>query len=280
MVGGNNKGKKVAKDSGRQSKKRKQPLAMPPVKGKGKGDTITHIPNPEDPKRWALFGSRRILSERGINLPMFDNTFIPGAGAPVMVQERPVRVTTELINQWFDTPRDLEHEHFEPYNAMLTTNLRINGDPAWNDYRHPLQHSQLNLDTGFWYVFFLFSLASTTHRTDLRNDLRMDIDQIIMNHIFRVGHSSNGPLPFLGLITHFCEMAGIDVYGGAWTIFPPMVDMGRRVYNDLAKRRGLKVLGDVSDEEDNENNEDDPDFEEQDFEGDLDVEPMVQSKLT
>ncbi|KAK2656714.1 hypothetical protein Ddye_009766 [Dipteronia dyeriana] len=99
-----------------------------------------------------------------------------------------------------------------------------------------------------------------------------DFGQIIMNHIFRVGHSSKGPLPFPCLITHFCEIAGIDMNGGAWTMFPPMVDMGRRVYNDLAKRRELKILGDVSDEEDDENDKDDPDFEEQDFERDLGAE--------
>ncbi|KAK2644776.1 hypothetical protein Ddye_019971 [Dipteronia dyeriana] len=50
---------------------------MPPVREKGKGESITEFPNPEDPERWALFGSRRIWPEREISMTIVGNTFIP-----------------------------------------------------------------------------------------------------------------------------------------------------------------------------------------------------------
>ncbi|KAK3221281.1 hypothetical protein Dsin_008306 [Dipteronia sinensis] len=59
------------------SKKRRQPFEILTSSGKGKGNTVTEQPNPEDPKRWAQFRSRRIWSERGINLTVFGSIFAP-----------------------------------------------------------------------------------------------------------------------------------------------------------------------------------------------------------
>ena len=71
------KGKQVAKDGGRPSKKRKpsDPVIGSP-KGKGKGSTSTEAPTPVCPERWANFGKRKIWPERGINLDIFRATWI------------------------------------------------------------------------------------------------------------------------------------------------------------------------------------------------------------
>ncbi|KAK2650667.1 hypothetical protein Ddye_018156 [Dipteronia dyeriana] len=287
---------------------------MPPVKRKGKGESIIKFLNPEDLERFVLFGSRRIRPKRGINMTIFQNTFIletvntmgwniyvrtPNMAAlelvrkfyyamvpyqflhrvPMMVQGRPVQITAHGINQWLDTHTDLSHlidglpenEQFEPWNWELAVDLRLDGDPAWNDHRHPLLHSQLKLDTGLWYMFFSFSLSPSTHRTELgynaarfiycaRNGLCIDIGQIIMKQIFTGGHSSKGPLPFPCLITHFCVVTGINVHEGGWTMFPPMTDMGKWVYNDLAKHRGARLLEDQGDEDDLEDDPNDSDY--------------------
>ncbi|KAK2641480.1 hypothetical protein Ddye_023243 [Dipteronia dyeriana] len=255
MVGGR-KWKQVATVGGRPSKKRRQTSVVPSVNGKGKGELITEFPNLEDPERWALFSRRTIWPERGIYMTIFGNTFIPDTvntmqwiryvmtpnmaaqelvrefyyamvpyqflqRVPMIVQGRPVQITSHGINQWLDTPTDLSHlvdglpknEHFEPWNWELAADLRLDGDLAWNDHRYPLLHSQLKLDEGFW-----------------------------------GGHSTKGHLPFPYLITHFCEVTGINFHGGGWTMFPPMTDMGKQVYNDLAKHRGAKLLRDQGDE--------------------------------
>ncbi|KAK2649369.1 hypothetical protein Ddye_016858 [Dipteronia dyeriana] len=158
-------------------------------------------------------------------------------GVLVMVHGRLVQITAYRINQWLDTPTNLSHlvdglpknEHFKPWNSELAADLRLDSDPAWNDHRHPPLHSQLKLDGGF--------------------------GQIIMKQIFRGGHSSKGHFPFPYIITHFCEVTGINVHGGGWTMFPPMTDMEKRVYNDLDKHRRARLFGDQGDKDDL---EDDP----------------------
>ena len=55
------------------------PSVLPPPSGKGKGDTISPPPDPDNPKKWALFGNRRVWPERGIDLTIFGATFIPQA---------------------------------------------------------------------------------------------------------------------------------------------------------------------------------------------------------
>ncbi|KAK3229727.1 hypothetical protein Dsin_001608 [Dipteronia sinensis] len=98
-----------------------------------------------------------------------------------------------------------------------------------------------------------FSLVPTTHRIKIyyenarylfcaKNLLLMDVGQIIMKGIFEAKKSNVGPLPFPCLITHFCEEAGIDVQRGGWTMIPPTGNLGRRVYNDLARHKGLPPL--------------------------------------
>ncbi|KAK2664964.1 hypothetical protein Ddye_003538 [Dipteronia dyeriana] len=126
-----------------------------------------------------------------------------------------------------------ENEHFEQWNAELAVDLKMNGDQTWNDHRHPLLNNQLKLDAGFW-----------------------------------SDHSSKGPLPFLYLITHFCEAAGINVHGGGWTMFPHLTDMGKRVYNDLAKHREARLLRDQLDEVESDDDLDDPNY---NVEGDIDA---------
>ena len=147
-----------------------------------------------------------------------------------MVQGKEVLITATKINQWFDTVDDINelveglpmHEFFEPFNGKLAADLRINGCPAWNDYRLPLLYNELKIEAAFWYLFFSFSLVPTTHRTQLtcdnaryvfcaKNLILMDVGQIIMKGMFEAGKSTTGPLPFPCLITHFCKEAGIDV---------------------------------------------------------------------
>ncbi|KAK3222043.1 hypothetical protein Dsin_009068 [Dipteronia sinensis] len=327
MTGGR-KGKQVAREGSRPSKKRREPLVMQAPTGKGKGDTISQPPDSHDPERWALFGNKRIWPERGINLTVFGNTFVPetvdimgwtgfartpnmaalelvrefyyAMGVPVTVRRTEVWITTSRINKWFGAPEDLgdlvdglpEHEHFQPYGGELASNLRMDGDTAWNDYRHPLPLSELKLDAAFWLMFETYSFVPSTHRTDLgydlahclyctRNGLRMDIGQIIMKGICRGGHSTKGPLPFPCLITHFCEEAGINVRGGGWTMFAPTSDIGKKVYNELAQRRGLRsISGPMLEEDivlfDGEFPDDDPDdhdYNEQNLDEDPDAEP-------
>ncbi|KAK2654177.1 hypothetical protein Ddye_014033 [Dipteronia dyeriana] len=188
---------------------------------------------------------------------------------------------------FFSPPKN---ENFEPWNEESAADLKIDGDKAWNDHRYPLLHGQLKLDARFRYVFFSFSLPPTAHHINLgydaalflycaRNNPRMDIGQIIMNHIFRGGHSSKAPLTFSCLITHFCEEVRIDMYGGVWIMFPPMTNMGKGVYNNLAKHRGVMMLEEQSNEENMEDNPDDPDYEEKDLGGDPDAEQAGQGRL-
>ncbi|KAK3229781.1 hypothetical protein Dsin_001662 [Dipteronia sinensis] len=306
MAGGR-KGKQVAREGSRPSKKRREPLVMQAPSGKGKGDTISQLPDSHDPERWALFGNRRIWPERGINLTVFANTFVPETvdimrwtgfartpnmaalelvrefyyamvpyqfyqGVPVMVRGTEVRITASRINRWFGAPEDLgdlvdglpEHEHFEPYGGELASNLRMDGDTAWNDYRHPLLLSELKLDAAFWLMFETYSLVPSTHRTNLgydlarclyctRNGLRMDIGQIIMKGICRGGHSTKGPLPFPCLITHFCERSGLI---GLRPIMGPMLD------EDIVLFDGEFPDDDPDDHDYNEQNlDEDPDAE-------------------
>ncbi|KAK3204607.1 hypothetical protein Dsin_018653 [Dipteronia sinensis] len=209
MAGGR-KGKQVAREGSRPSKKRREPLVMQAPSGKGKGDTISQPPDSHDPERWALFRNRRIWPERGINLTVFANTFVPETvdimgwtgfartpnmaalelvrefyyamvpyqfyqGVPVMVRGTEVRITASRINRLFGAPEDLgdlvdglpKHEHFEPYGGELASNLRMDDDTAWNDYRRQLLLSELKLDAAFWLMFETYSLVPSTHRTDL-----------------------------------------------------------------------------------------------------------------
>ncbi|KAK2648194.1 hypothetical protein Ddye_015683 [Dipteronia dyeriana] len=98
------KGKQVAKDDGRLSKKRRQAPAMPSVRGKGKEDSITDFPNLSDPESWALFGSMRIWPEKGINMPVFSTIFIP-ATVNTMGWNRYVRTPNmaalELVKKFY-----------------------------------------------------------------------------------------------------------------------------------------------------------------------------------
>ena len=70
------KGKQVAKNGGKPSKKRKQLPVMRSPKGKGKGSTSTEPPTSYFPARWANFGNRKIWPERGINLDIFGTNWI------------------------------------------------------------------------------------------------------------------------------------------------------------------------------------------------------------
>lgn len=289
------KGKQVATNGGKPSKKRKRLPVMRSPKGKGKGSTSTEPPTPYFPERWANFGNRKIWPERGINLDIFGTNWISetvntmgwrgfvrtpnraalelvrefyfamtsqfNQGMPVIVQGKEVLITATKINQWFDTVDDLDqlveglpmHELFQPFNGQLAADLRINGCRVWNDYRFPLLYNELKIEAAFWYLFFSFSLVPTTHRTQVscedarylfcaKNLIPMDVGQIIMKRMIEAGKSTVGPLPFPCLITHFCEEAGIDVHRGGWTMISPTGNLGKRGYNDIARRRGLPPL--------------------------------------
>ncbi|KAK3212757.1 hypothetical protein Dsin_017463 [Dipteronia sinensis] len=214
MAGGNI-GKQVARDGGRPSKKRRTPN----------------------------MAALELVGE--FYYAMVPYQFFQGV--PFMVQGREVQITASRFNLWFNAPENLgnlvdsllDHEHFEPYNGQLAAYLRMGGDPIWNEYHFLLSRNQLKIDATFWYLFFWFSLAPSTHRTDLgydvarflycaRNGLRIDIGQIIMKHIFKGRNSTKG---------------------GGWTMFPPMTNIRRNFYNDLVKHRGIRLLEDQSDED-------------------------------
>ena len=55
------------------------PSALPLPSGKGKGEVVSPSLDPDNLKRWALFGNRKVWLERGINLRVFGSTFIPHA---------------------------------------------------------------------------------------------------------------------------------------------------------------------------------------------------------
>ena len=215
-------------------------------------------------------------------------------GMPVIVQGKEVLITATKINKWFDTVDDLDqlveglpmHEFFEPFNGQLAADLRIDGSPLWNDYRFPLLYNELKIETAFWYLFFSFSLVPTTHRTQVscedaryifcaKNLILMDVGQIIMKRMFEAGKSTVGPLPFPCLVTHFCEEAGIDVHGGGWTMISPTGNLGKRGYNDIARRRGLPPLvipRGVNEDDIDDFSKEDEDYNEQNLGDDPDTE--------
>ena len=211
-------------------------------------------------------------------------------GLPVIVRGREVLITPTKINNWFETSQELDdyvdgvpnHEFFEPYNGDLASDLRSDGSHAWNDHRHPLLLSELKIDAAFWIMFFDYSLTPKTHRSELsfdtarhfycaRNMLEMDIGQIIVQHIHK-GAKTKGPLPFPCLITHFCEEAGIEWNREGDNLITPTFDIGKKTYNELVRRRGVRPIGgNVLDDDDMAFNdedllEDDPDDEDYDGE--------------
>jgi len=288
MAGGKKKKRVLTKG---QSSRGSVPFALRPPSGKGKGEIVTPPPDPDNPKRWALFGNRKVRPERGINLKVLGSTFIPHTveamgwggfvrtpnvaaldlvrefyyamvphrftqGIPVIVRGKEVLITVNRINAWFETSQELthyvdgvpNHEFFEPFNANLAADLRMDEDPLWNDYRSPLLLSQLELDAAFWMMFFDYSLAPKTHRSEVsfdtarqlfcaRHTMQMDIGQIIVQSIHK-GAKTKGPLPFPCLITHFCEEAGIEWNTEGGNLITPTSDIGKKTYNELARRRG------------------------------------------
>ncbi|KAK0574432.1 hypothetical protein LWI29_023633 [Acer saccharum] len=212
------------------------PSVLPPPSGKGKGDIVSPPPDPDNPKKWALFGNRRVWPERGIDMTVSGSTFLPQA------------VKTLGWAGFVRTPN------------MAALDL--------NEYRSPLLLSELKLDAAFWNLFFDYSLALKTHRTDLgydtarflfcaRNRLQMDIGQIIVQHIHK-GAKSKGPLLFPCLITHFCEEAGIEWDRAGDNMITPTSDIKKKTYNELARRRGVRPIGaNVLDDDDLGLNEDD-----------------------
>ena len=153
--------------------------------------------------------------------------------------------------------------------------------PQWNEYRDPLLLNQLKLDAAFWIMFFDYSLTPKTHRSEIsfenachlfcaRNMLEMDIGQIIVQHIHK-GAKTKGPLPFPCLITHFCEEAGIEWHREGANVITPTSNIGKKTYNELARRRRVRPIGGHIDDDDMAFNdedllEDDPDDEDYDGE--------------
>ena len=182
-------------------------------------------------------------------------------GNPLVVRGREVLITATRINDWFRTSQDLSdyvdgipnHDFFEPYNGYLAADLRMDENPMWNEYRSPLLLSELKLDAAFWMMFFDYSLTPKTHRSELsfdtarhlfcaRNTLQMDIGQIIVQGIHK-GSKTKGPLPFPCLITHFCEEAGIEWNTDGGNMINPTSDIGKKTYNELARRRRVRPIG-------------------------------------
>ena len=294
MAGGKKNSKRVKKKG--ESSRGSDPFALPPPSGKGKGEITSPPPDPENPKRWSLYGNRKVWPERGINLTVLASTFVPHAvrglnwsgfvrtpnvaaldlvrefyyamvphrfsqGIPVIVRGTEVLITATKINEFFGTSQELtayvdgvpNHDLFEPYNGLLAADLRMDESPLWNDYRHPLLLNQLKIDAAFWIMLFDYSLTPKTHRSELsfdtarhlfcaRNMLQMDIGQIIMQSIHK-GAKTKGPLPFPCLITHFCEEAGIEWNREEGNMITPTGDIGRKTYNELARRRGVRPIG-------------------------------------
>ena len=57
MVGGKKNSKRGKKKG--ESSRGSDPFALPPPSGKGKGEITSPPPDPDNPKRWALFGNRK-----------------------------------------------------------------------------------------------------------------------------------------------------------------------------------------------------------------------------
>ena len=60
-----------------ESSRGSDPFALPPPSGKGKGEITSPPPDPDNPKRWALYENRKVCPERGINLTVLASTFVP-----------------------------------------------------------------------------------------------------------------------------------------------------------------------------------------------------------
>ncbi|KAL5791764.1 hypothetical protein ACOSP7_000358 [Xanthoceras sorbifolium] len=174
-----------------------------------------------------------------------------------------IRITPEIINQHFGI---VPQPHlrlgypelllFSDHNSELAASLRMSGEGVWHEGDGSIRHRQLHIDATFWQVFSDFSLRPTKRRTTLimetarlihyiRAGLALDIGVLIRDEILHVGRRLRGVLPFPCLITHICASHGLDVYAEAECqhLHVPLPNMNRTTYNDLARRRGLPLLG-------------------------------------
>ena len=76
MVGGKKKKQILSR---RESLRTSDSSVLSPPSGKGKGDIVWPPLDPNDPKRWALYGNKKVWPERGINMRVFGSTFIQEA---------------------------------------------------------------------------------------------------------------------------------------------------------------------------------------------------------
>ncbi|KAL5798673.1 hypothetical protein ACOSQ2_003493 [Xanthoceras sorbifolium] len=179
---------------------------------------------------------------------------------PIMVKGRPIFISVEAINEYFGLETDTTlmdglapNPNFTHYNEELATDLRRNGEPTWNSKSSIMRHAELRLDSAFWNVFVCHSLLLRRHRATItqdlacvlyiiRHDLPINIGYIIKQEIAVIACTKVGCLSFPSLITYFCAAIGIDVYGSNETILPPLPNLDRRTYNELASNRNEPQL--------------------------------------
>ena len=65
--------------SKRESSRASDPFALRSPSEKGNGEIVSLPSDPNNPKRWALFGNMKVWPEKGINLRVFGSIFIPHA---------------------------------------------------------------------------------------------------------------------------------------------------------------------------------------------------------
>ncbi|KAL5764164.1 hypothetical protein ACOSQ2_016758 [Xanthoceras sorbifolium] len=71
----------------------------------------------------------------------------------------------------------------------------------------------------------------------IRHDLSMNVGYTVKQEIPAVACTKTCCLSFPSIITHFCAIAGLDIIESHGTILPPLSNLNRRTYNELAALR-------------------------------------------
>ncbi|KAK1575087.1 hypothetical protein Q3G72_002470 [Acer saccharum] len=224
---------------------------------KGKGEIVSPPPDPDNPKRWALFGNRKVWPERGINLKVFGSTFIPDAvetmgwggfvrtpnvaaldlvrefyyamvphrftqGIPVIVRGREILITANKINEWFGTSQDLGDY--------------VDGIPN-HDFFEPYNGylaADLRMDANPMWNDYLSPL--------LLSELKLDAALWMMFFDYSLTPKTHrSELSFDAARHLFCARNTLQMDIGQ--IIVQSIHKGKKTYNELARRRRVRPIG-------------------------------------
>lgn len=181
-------------------------------------------------------------------------------GKSVRVRDVDVFIRPQDINDYYGTTSldDLQNGlpregTFRLYDSTLAASLRreMNDSGLW-DADHHLRQSELQRDIAFWSVFVSHSLKPTQQRTKIvleiaqilyciKNQLQIDVGQLIRSAICRAGKTEKSVIPFPCLIADLCRDAGVPERRG-----DDLLTMGdpcnSRTFHDLTEPQDVERL--------------------------------------